>query len=187
MAIRTARLELGFGICVLLATLARMVAARRFCCFATTGKHLSWRRGYGEAEALPDAKTRSEDGIMAFLDRPFRLTCVLLAGSAFAGLARAADYAAYPPAHVPPPRAGVPCDVGWAGWHTLLPAWWTSAWLGHFSGGLSHYDYDRGEVALIWGDEKRCFPSSSACYAWVSTLRRKFHRPEGYWTCLPLR
>jgi hypothetical protein len=113
---------------------------------------------------------------MTFLDRPFRLARVLLAGSAFVGSARAADYAAESPAHVPPQVAGVPCDVGLASWYTLLPPWLPSEWLG----------YDRG-VALIWGDEKRCFASSSACYAWVSALRRKFHRPEGSWTCFPLR
>jgi hypothetical protein len=122
---------------------------------------------------------------MKILNRPFRLACVLLAGLAFAGEVRAADVD-YSPG--PPRWAGVPCDVGWASdAYKALPAWWTSAWLGHFSGGIAHYDREEGVVALIWGDEKRCFPSSGACYAWVATLRRKFHRPEGYWTCLPLR
>jgi hypothetical protein len=124
---------------------------------------------------------------MGFFSRLCRFASVLLLGIGVTASARAADYAAYTPRHPPSPAAGVPCDVGWAGWHTLLPAWWTSAWLGHFSGGLSHYDYERGEVALLWGDEKRCFPSSGACNAWVSALRQKFHRPEGYWTCMPLR
>jgi hypothetical protein len=128
----------------------------------------------------------------AFLKRALRFASVLslVVGLSLdlSAVARAADYGA--PAPLPPPDlAGVACDVGWAGAYTLLPAYWTSAWLGHFSGGQSHdlYENGVGAVALVWGDEKRCFPSYRACYAWVAHLRRQFHHPEGEWTCLPLR
>jgi hypothetical protein len=129
---------------------------------------------------------QGDNGMTAFLKGAFRCASIVSLVVSLSSLARAADYSG--PNPLPPPDvAGVACDVGWAGAYTLLPAYWTSAWLGHFSGGRSHYLYENGVVALVWGDEKRCFPSYRACYAWVAHLRRQFHHPEGEWTCLPLR
>ena len=122
---------------------------------------------------------------MAILKRPCRLAGALAIGIVFVGAARAADYGH--PVAPAPDAAGIACDVGDAGWHMLMPAYWSSLWMGHFSGGVSHYDRDLGVVALAWGDEKRCFPSMRACSAWVAMMRRDFHRPAGYWTCMLLR
>jgi hypothetical protein len=48
--------------------------------------------------------------------------------------------------------------------------------------------YCRLWVILVdWLDDKVCFASRSECIAWVKTLRRSYHRPEGYWTCLLIR
>ncbi|MGO9006791.1 MAG: hypothetical protein ACLQIQ_06145 [Beijerinckiaceae bacterium] len=123
---------------------------------------------------------------MAILKRPCWLAGALLIGIVFVGAARAADYA-HPPVAPAPEAAGIACDVGDAGWYMLMPAYWTSLWLGHFSGGVSNYDRDLVVVALTWGDEKRCFSSMRACSAWVASMRRDFHQPAGYWTCMPLR
>ena len=62
---------------------------------------------------------------------------------------------------------------------------WPSVWLGHFSGGRVSTGY--GQADLDWVDKHYCFPSKRNCDAWVGSLRRRFHRPEGFWTCLPLR
>lgn len=64
---------------------------------------------------------------------------------------------------------------------------WESVWLGHFSGGDSAYDRNAGQIALNWVDQKLCFPSRRACDQWIGPLRRAYHRPESYWTCLRLR
>jgi hypothetical protein len=98
----------------------------------------------------------------------------------------------------PPPAAaaeysespGVPCSVGAPVWAppaataAVLP--WRSVWLGHFSGGR-HYADGYGQTFVDWRDEKFCFPTRQQCQAWVRDLRRTYHRPEGYWTCLLLR
>jgi hypothetical protein len=127
---------------------------------------------------------------MGIFNRPYRFAGAVLIGIGLFGAAQsradAADYGFSPPPHRVD-LGGVPCDVGWAGAYTLLPAYWTSVWLGHFSGGESYYDRSAGVTALVWGDEKRCFPSPRACNVWVASLRRQFHRPAGYWTCMPLR
>jgi hypothetical protein len=62
-----------------------------------------------------------------------------------------------------------------------------SVWLGHFSGGYSRHLGPGLPVVLDWRDEKLCFPSRHACDRYMSVMRREFHRPEGYFTCLPIR
>jgi hypothetical protein len=104
----------------------------------------------------------------------------------------AADWAAGPP----PPAVeyletpGVPCSVGAPFWAppeaTAADLPWRSVWLGHFSGGRPYAD-GYGLTLVDWKDEKVCFPSRQQCQAWVRGLRRAYHRPEGYWTCLLLR
>ena len=91
------------------------------------------------------------------------------------GPARAADLGeamALPP--------GVPCES------TVVQSF-PSVWLGHFSGGRSFYPWPGSAIALDWRDEKLCFPSQSTCNRYVHAMRRDFHRPEGYFTCLPIR
>ena len=106
--------------------------------------------------------------------RFFCAAAALLAS--FAG-ARAAD-----PGLVEMQRVivGVPCDGPEA-------KTFESVWLGHFSGGYSHYLGEGGPIALDWRDEKLCFPSRGSCRRYVADMRRDFHRPEGYSTCLPIR
>jgi len=62
-----------------------------------------------------------------------------------------------------------------------------SVWLGHFTGGYSHYLGEGGPIVLDWRDEKLCFPSNRTCNQYIREMRRDFHRPEGYFTCLPIR
>ena len=62
-----------------------------------------------------------------------------------------------------------------------------SVWQGHFSGGYSHYLGEGGPIVLDWRDEKLCFPSDRSCSHYIAEMRRDFHRPEGYFTCLPIR
>lgn len=85
---------------------------------------------------------------------------------------------------------GIPCSAGAPFWAppaaTAAELPWHSVWLGHFSGGHPYQDAF-GLTLVDWLDEKVCFPSRSTCYAWVSHLRRAYHRPEGYWTCLLIR
>jgi hypothetical protein len=86
---------------------------------------------------------------------------------------------------------GVRCSLGAPFWEPLaataeeLP--WRSVWLGHFSGGRPYQDPYFGLTLIDWLDMKVCFPDRPACEAWVKGLRRAYHRPEGYWTCLLLR
>ncbi len=85
---------------------------------------------------------------------------------------------------------GIPCSVGAPFWAppaaTAAELPWPSVWLGHFSGGRPYQDAF-GLTLVDWLDEKVCFPSRSACNAWVKNLRRAYRRPEGYWTCLLIR
>jgi hypothetical protein len=62
---------------------------------------------------------------------------------------------------------------------------WASVWLRHFSGGRP-VPTAYGTV-LDWRDEKLCFPDRASCNAWIRPLRRDYSRPEGYWTCMPIR
>lgn len=102
-----------------------------------------------------------------------------LATVAFALPAQAADLDRYG-ARPALPVDGVPCE-------DPEVQTFASVWLGHFTGGYSHY-LGRGEsIVLDWRDEKLCFPSRGTCNRYVSALRRDFHRPEGYFTCLPIR
>lgn len=75
---------------------------------------------------------------------------------------------------------GVPCD-------SPVVEHFPSVWLGHFSGGRSFYPGPGASIALDWRDEKLCFPSQRTCNRYVHAMRRDFHRPEGYFTCLPIR
>ena len=62
-----------------------------------------------------------------------------------------------------------------------------SVWYGHFSGGYSHYLGPGESIVLDWRDEKLCFPTRGSCDRYMRVMRRDFHRPEGYFTCLPIR
>jgi hypothetical protein len=75
---------------------------------------------------------------------------------------------------------GVPCEAP-------IVQGFPSVWLGHFSGGYSHYLGPGESIVLDWRDEKLCFPSRGSCNRYISAMRRGFHRPEGYFTCLPIR
>ncbi len=78
---------------------------------------------------------------------------------------------------IPAPLAeGLPCES---------PA--VHVWLGHFSGGYSHYLGPGQQIVLDYRDEKLCFPSQRSCNRYIAEMRRDFHRPEGYFTCLPIR
>lgn len=118
---------------------------------------------------------------------------LIAASFSFASAAHAADWFAGPeaaPAAEYSPGSGVPCSVGGPFWAppeataAVLP--WRSVWLGHFSGGRPYSD-GYGRTLIDWRDEKFCFPARRECQAWVRDLRRAYHRPEGYWTCLLLR
>lgn len=86
-----------------------------------------------------------------------------------------------------PETVGVPCMIGAPPWSPPVTAQtlpWPSVWLGHFSGGRPDpVFYGR----VDWRDEKVCFASRAQCQAWIKELRRAYHRPEGWWTCLLLR
>lgn len=76
--------------------------------------------------------------------------------------------------------AGVPCESAEA---NAFP----SVWLGHFQGGYSHYLGPGQSIVLDWRDERLCFPSQRTCRRYIAEMRHDFHRPEGYFTCLPIR
>ncbi len=100
------------------------------------------------------------------------------------GAALAADYDApngngYRPFTAAPP-GGLPCEA------PAVRAF-PSVWLGHFSGGFSHYAGPGSAVVLDWRDEKLCFPGRRACDYYIADMRRDYHRPEGEYTCLPIR
>jgi len=78
------------------------------------------------------------------------------------------------------PAGGVPCEAP-------VVQTFESVWLGHFSGGYSHYLGPGESIVLDWRDEKLCFPTRASCNRHVLAMRRDFHRPEGYFTCLPIR
>jgi hypothetical protein len=122
--------------------------------------------------------------MMKFPNGRLLLAAALLAGIGSTGAARAADYAYE---RQVPATAGISCDVGWAGWSTVLPAAWSSVWLGHFSGGTARYNRQTGTAAIAWDDEKRCFPTRRSCSTWVEAMRQDYQQVEGYWTCMPLR
>lgn len=109
--------------------------------------------------------------------RRLRLLLAAMAATAASG-AFAADLDVVRGA-VPLPD-GVPCEAP-------IVASFPDVWLGHFSGGRSFYTGPGGVIALDWRDEKLCFPSRHTCDAYVHAMRRGFHRPEGYFTCLPIR
>ena len=75
--------------------------------------------------------------------------------------------------------AGIACEA------SLLP--WRSVWFGHFSGGRTYYQRGAPAVRLVWKDQKLCFPSRRQCLSWQKTEHRRYHKVEGYKTCLRLR
>jgi len=124
-----------------------------------------------------------------------RATAGLISLAAYlsvASVGHAADWTSgAPPAPVEySENEGVPCSIGAPFWAppeataAVLP--WRTVWLGHFSGGRPYTDAT-GLTLVDWKDEKVCFPTRQHCQAWVRDLRRAYHRPEGYWTCLLLR
>jgi hypothetical protein len=130
---------------------------------------------------------------MTSCERPHMLAWLLVFTFALSPSSSwAADwaYGPPPPAGEYPENTGVPCSAGAPFWAPLaataavLP--WPSVWLGHFSGGRPYTD-GTGRRLVDWRDEKLCFPARQQCQAWVRGLRRAYHRPEGYWTCLLLR
>ena len=82
----------------------------------------------------------------------------------------------------PPPETtdGVPCGAP-------VVQTFDSVWQGHFTGGYSHYLGPGDSIVLDWRDEKLCFPTHRSCDRYVHAMRRDFHRPEGYFTCLSIR
>ena len=62
-----------------------------------------------------------------------------------------------------------------------------SVWQGRFQGGFSHYVGEGGPVVVDWRQERLCFPDRGSCRHYIADMRRDFHRPEGYFTCLPIR
>ena len=108
-----------------------------------------------------------------------------LAGLLLTGRAGAADLIAPGPDLVVPGPAvsldsGVPCD-------DPVVQSFPSVILGHFTGGYSHYLGEGGPIVLDWRDERLCFPDKRSCNHHISEMRRDFHRPAGYFTCLPIR
>ena len=93
--------------------------------------------------------------------------------------ATAADIGAEPPA-LDLPGEGVPCGAP-------VVRSFPSVWQGRFQGGYSHYVGEGGPVVLDWRDERLCFPDRGSCRRHIADMRRDFHKPEGYFTCLPIR
>ncbi len=106
----------------------------------------------------------------------------LIAGLLAASLGLSAAWAADLDPVAPPDYAAYGVDCQGAEVKTF-----GSVWLGHFTGGASGYTGPGGRVLLDWRDEKLCFPSRRSCDLWVASLRRDFHHPEGYFTCLTIR
>lgn len=122
-----------------------------------------------------------------------RITAGIVLGAlclAFCGVSRAADWDTHPAIGQVTDYGGIPCSVGAPFWAppaaTAEELPWRSVWLGHFSGGRRYEDVT-GLTLIDWLDEKVCFPSRHPCQDWIGRLRRAYHRPEGYWTCLLLR
>jgi hypothetical protein len=92
---------------------------------------------------------------------------------------RAADLGGYRPFTAVPP-AGLACE------DPAVKAF-PSVWLGHFSGGFSHYVGPGSVIVVDWRDEKLCFPDRRTCGRYIAEMRHDFHRPEGEYTCLPIR
>ncbi len=97
--------------------------------------------------------------------------------SAAVAPARAADLGVAAPPQV---AEGLPCDAPEVQSYPTV-------WYGHFSGGYSHYLGPGQSIVLDWRDEKLCFPTHLSCDRYVHEMRRDFHRPEGYFTCLFIR
>ncbi len=101
-----------------------------------------------------------------------------LATALAAAPASAADLRAY---------AGPPVAVEGASCQGPEVQAFPSVWLGHFTGGASAYSGPGGSILLDWRDEKLCFPTRRSCDRWIGGMRRDFHHPEGYYTCLVIR
>ena len=112
-----------------------------------------------------------------------RLSAVVLGAAAVVAVALSGGGAGAGDLVVPGyavPEVGVPCD-------SPVTQSFPAVWLGHFSGGYSHYLGPGSAIVLDWRDEKLCFPSDRSCNAYIKRMRRDFNRPEGYFTCLPIR
>lgn len=109
----------------------------------------------------------------------FGLALVFGLGSSTFGTARADDDDFGIPYRATPAQ-GVDCEGD-------VVKTFDSVWLGHFTGGYSHSLGPGEPIVLDWRDEKLCFPSKRACDRHMSVMRRQFHRPEGYFTCLTIR
>ena len=108
-----------------------------------------------------------------------RLTLVAGLVLAAIGAAQAADLGAS--------VQGLTVDTGGVECESPAASAFPSVWLGHFTGGYSR-DLGPGlPVVLDWRNEKLCFPSRRTCDRYIRVMRRDFHRPEGYFTCLPIR
>lgn len=83
-------------------------------------------------------------------------------------------------AETPVAEDGLPCEAA-------AVRSFPSVWLGHFSGGFSHYTGPGGVIITDWRDEKLCFPTRASCRRFIGSMRRDYHQPEGYTTCLPIR
>lgn len=93
--------------------------------------------------------------------------------------AAASDIGAEPPP-LDSPGEGVSCGA-------LIVRSFPSVWQGRFQGGYSHYVGEGGPVVLDWRDERLCFPDRGSCRHYIADMRRDFHKPEGFFTCLPIR
>jgi hypothetical protein len=110
----------------------------------------------------------------------YRVACVILGAvltCAAPGLATAADLLVH---RETLGGAGVDCEGD-------VVRTFDSVWLGHFTGGYSHSLGPGEPIVLDWRDEKLCYPSRHACDRHMAVMRREFHRPEGYFTCMPIR
>jgi hypothetical protein len=103
------------------------------------------------------------------------MACLMFAVAALA----AKDAAAVDLSRVPD-AVGVACD-------SPAATAFESVWLGHFTGGFSRHLGPGLPVVLDWRDETLCFPTRRGCERHIGVMRRDFHRPEGYFTCLPIR
>ena len=102
---------------------------------------------------------------------------IALGGTLLGAPSQAADLGL---ARAPLAAEGLPCES------PEVKAY-PSVWYGHFSGGYSHYLGPGESIVLDWRDEKLCFPTRGVCDRYMRVMRRDFHRPEGYFTCLPIR
>jgi hypothetical protein len=108
-------------------------------------------------------------------------TALTILAVSFTLSARAADFDGA--GALAQPVDGVACPF--EDWGPAIDLPWASVWLGHFAGG--RFLRTAAGPLLDWRDQKMCFPSRLACDRWIQAQKAAFHRPEGDWTCLPIR